>query len=77
MLQHDGGLSVGVVLDVTDEEAHDERVDHGEDEQHYGRALQGRRGENDHLVDHAPHSLLRVLLRDYDKDKKDTSRTSA
>ena len=77
MFQPDGGLSVGVVLDVTDEEAHDERVDHGEDEQHYGRALQGRRGENDHLVDHAPHSLLRVLLRDYDKDKKDTSRISA
>ena len=35
VLQHDGGLGVGMILDVADKEAHDERVNHGEDEQHY------------------------------------------
>ena len=63
VLQHHGLPGVGVVLRVTNEEAHDEGVDQREDEQHSGRSLEVRRDQNHHLVNNAPNCFLGAFLR--------------
>ena len=53
VLQHHGLPGVGVVLRVTNEEAHDEGVDQRE----------VRRDQNHHLVNNAPNCFLGAFLR--------------